>query len=63
MANENLTVFQRLQRVLSNGSTQKNYMSNNYNIVSPNTNSDIIATANSREDYEKNCSKQNSKRY
>ena len=28
-------------------------MSNNYNIVSPNTNSDIIATANSREDYEK----------
>lgn len=53
MANENLTVFQRLQRVLSNGSTQKNYMSNNYNIVSPNTNSDIIATANSREDYEK----------
>ena len=28
-------------------------MSNNYNIVSPKTNNDIIATANSREDYEK----------
>lgn len=53
MANENLTVFQRLQRVLSNGSTQKNYMTNNYNIVSPTSNSDVIATANSREDYEK----------
>lgn len=49
---EKYTVFQRLQRVLSNGSTQKNYMTNNYDIVSPN-NSDIIATANSKEDYER----------
>ncbi len=53
MANENLTVFQRLQRVLSNGSAQKNYMTNNYNIVSPNSSSDIIATASSKEEYNK----------
>lgn len=49
---EKYTVFQRLQRVLSNGSTQKNYMSNDYDIVSP-SNSNIIATANSKEDYER----------
>lgn len=52
MAEQKYTVFQRLQKVLSNGSTQKNYMANNYDIISPN-NSDVIATANSREDYEK----------
>lgn len=49
---EKYTIFQRLQRVLSNGSTQKNYMSNDYDIVSP-SNSNIIATANSKEDYER----------
>lgn len=49
---EKYTVFQRLQRVLSNGSTQKNYMTNNYDIVSP-SNSDVIAVANSKEDYER----------
>lgn len=53
MANENLTVFQRLQRVLSNGSSQKNYITNNYDIVSPSNNSDVIAVANSKEEYDK----------
>ena len=52
MAEQKQTIFQRLQRILSNGNTQKNYLTNNYDIVSPN-NSDIIATANSKEDYEK----------
>ena len=52
MAGHKYTIFQRLQKVLSTGSTQKNYMTNNYDIVSPN-NSDIIATANSKEEYEK----------
>ena len=52
MAEQKYTVFQRLQKVLSNGSTQKNYMANNYDIVSP-RNSDIIATASSKEEYEK----------
>ena len=51
MAEQKYTVFQRLQRVLSNGSTQKNYMTNNYDIVS--SNSDIIATANSKDEYER----------
>ena len=51
MAEEKLTVFQRLQRVLSNGETQKNFHTNNYNIVS--TNSDVIATANSKDEYER----------
>ena len=50
MPNEKLTVFQRLQKVLSNGNTQKNYMTNNYNIVSSN-NSDIIATATTKDEY------------
>lgn len=49
---EKYTIFQRLQRVLSNGNTQKNYMTNNYDIVSP-SNSDVIAVANSKEDYER----------
>ena len=53
MADKNLTVFQRLQRVLSNGSAQKSYITNDYNIVSPNNNSDIIATASSKEEYNK----------
>ena len=52
MAEEKYTIFQRLQKVLSNGSTQKNFMSNNYNIVSPN-NSDVIATASSKAEYDK----------
>ena len=50
MAEQNYTVFQRLQRVLSNGNTQKNYASNDYSITSP---SEIIATANSKEEYDK----------
>lgn len=50
MTEEKLTVFQRLQRVLSNGETQKNFQTNNYNIVS---NNDVIATASSREEYER----------
>jgi hypothetical protein len=53
MANEKLTVFQRLQKVLSNGSTQKNYLTNNYDIVSTNRDSDIIATASSKDEYER----------
>ena len=53
MANENLTVFQRLQKVLSNGSSQKNYITNSYDITSPDMNPDVIAVANSREEYEK----------
>ena len=52
MAEQKYTVFQRLQKVLSNGSTQKNYMTNNYDIISP-SNSNVIATANSKEDYER----------
>ena len=52
MAEQKYTIFQRLQRVLSSGNTQKNYMTNNYDIISP-SNSDIIATANSKEDYER----------
>lgn len=51
MAEEKLTVFQKLQRVLSNGETQKNYQTNNYNIVSKNT--DVIATASSRDEYQR----------
>jgi len=51
MAEEKLTIFQRLQRVLSNGETQKNFQTNNYNIVSKN--SEIIATAKSKEEYER----------
>ena len=50
MAEQNYTVFQRLQRVLSNGNVQKNYATNNYSITSP---SEIIATANSKEEYDK----------
>ena len=51
MAEEKLTVFQRLQRVLSDGESHKTFQSNNYNIVSKN--SDVIATANSKDEYEK----------
>lgn len=47
---EKLTVFQRLQKILPNGSANKNYITNDYNIVSR---SDVIATANSKEEYEK----------
>ena len=54
MAEDKLTVFQRLQRVLSNGDAQKNYVTNNYNITSPNKSHEVIATANSREEYERN---------
>lgn len=52
MAEQKYTIFQRLQNILSNGSTQKNYITNNYDIVSPNK-SDIIATASSKEEYER----------
>ena len=51
MAEQKLTVFQRLQKVLSNGNTQKNYLGNDYNIVTPS--SDIIGTAKSKEEYER----------
>lgn len=47
MAEEKYTIFQKLQKVLSNGNIQKNY-TNDYNIVSP---TDVIATANSKEEY------------
>lgn len=52
MAEQKYTIFQRLQNILSNGSTQKNYITNNYDIVSPNK-SDIIATASSKEEYQR----------
>ena len=52
MAEEKYTIFQRLQRVLSSDSTQRNYITNNdYSIVSPRDN--VIATANSQEEYQK----------
>ena len=51
MAEEKLTVFQRLQRVLSDGEFHKDFQTNNYNINSKK--SDVIATANSKEEYEK----------
>ena len=47
MAEEKYTIFQRLQKVLSSGNVQRNYMTNNYDIIS--TKSDVIATANSQE--------------
>lgn len=51
MAEEKYTIFQRLQRVLSNDNTQRNYTTNDYSIVSPRDN--VIATANSQEEYQK----------
>lgn len=51
MAEEKYTIFQRLQKVLSSGNVQRNYMTNNYDINSPK--SDVIATANSQEEYNK----------
>lgn len=51
MAEGKYTIFQRLQKVLSSGNVQRNYMTNNYDINSPK--SDVIATANSQEEYNK----------
>ena len=51
MAEGKYTIFQRLQKVLSSGNVQRNYMTNNYDINSPK--SDVIATANSQEEYQK----------
>ena len=51
MAEEKYTIFQRLQKVLSSGNVQRNYMTNYYGIISPK--SDVIATANSQEEYNK----------
>lgn len=51
MAEEKYTIFQRLQRVLSSGNVQRNYTTNDYDIISPK--SDVIATANSQEEYQK----------
>ena len=51
MAEEKYTIFQRLQKVLSSGNVQRNYVTNNYDIISPK--SDVIATANSQEEYQK----------
>ena len=51
MAEEKYTIFQRLQKVLSSGNVQRNYMTNDYGIISPK--SDVIATANSQEEYNK----------
>lgn len=53
MAFENLTVFQKLQNILSSGNVQKNYIANNYQLNSPRGNSDIIDTASSKEEYNK----------
>lgn len=50
MAEQKLTIFQRLQKVLSNDNMQAAFPSNNYSINSP---SDVIATASSKEDYNK----------
>lgn len=51
MAEEKYTIFQRLQKVLSSGNVQRNYTTNDYDIISPK--SDVIATANSQEEYNK----------
>ena len=51
MAEEKYTIFQRLQKVLSSGNVQRNYTTNDYSIISPK--SDVIATANSQEEYQK----------
>ena len=51
MAEEKYTIFQRLQKVLSSGNVQRNYTTNDYDIISPK--SDVIATANSQEEYQK----------
>ena len=51
MSEEKYTIFQRLQKVLSSGNVQRNYMTNDYSIISPK--SDVIATANSQEEYNK----------
>ena len=51
MAKEKYTIFQRLQKVLSSGNVQRNYTTNDYDIISPK--SDVIATANSQEEYQK----------
>ena len=52
MAEEKYTIFQRLQKVLSNDNVQRNYTSkNDYGIIP--TKSDVIATANSQEEYQK----------
>ena len=40
MAEEKYTIFQRLQKVLSSGNVQRNYMTNDYGIISPK--SDVI---------------------
>lgn len=48
---QKLTAFQKLQLILSNGNMGKTYQSNDYTISTPRP--DIIATANSREDYER----------
>lgn len=53
MADNKLTVFQRLQKILSNGNTQRDYINNTYNIVSPDRRADVIATANTEAEYKK----------
>ncbi len=54
MSKSQYTVFQRLQQVLSNGSNGAPYISsNNYDIITPNSNSNVIATASSKEEYDK----------
>ena len=50
---DKLTVFQKLQKVLSSGSSQKNYITNHIDVVSKPNPNDVIATANSQEEYEK----------
>lgn len=53
MNGEKLTIFQRLQHVLSSGNVQKNYMANNYQINTKRGNSDILDTATTRDEYER----------
>lgn len=49
MAEQKYTIFQKLQKVLSSGEAQNNFIPNEYNITTKAN--DIIATANSEEEY------------
>ena len=49
MAEQKYTIFQKLQKVLSSGEAQNNFIPNEYNITTKGN--DIIATANSEEEY------------
>lgn len=55
MSEQNLTIFQKLQRVLSRGNTPQSYITtNNYNLTTGNRFSDdVITTAKTQDEYKK----------